>query len=89
MTGPAKQKRAPAKSAPQKLPVHETYRFSLFVQAFNGRRAAIRRCAACDSHITNRNLGGNDGRSALSGPVWCLRCADYPRQRLLPLGRTL
>ncbi len=25
-------------------------------------------------------------RSALTAPVWCLDCADYPRQLLLNLG---
>ena len=57
-----------------KLPI--PYRFLLFPQVFSRRRAATRRCVACGSRVTNRNLGGNDGRSALSGPVWCLSCAD-------------
>jgi hypothetical protein len=52
------------------------YRFSIFPQVFIRRRAATRRCVSCNCRITDRNLGGNDGRSTLSGPVWCLRCAD-------------
>jgi len=64
------------------------YRFSIFLQAFSCRRAATPRCTACNSTINNRNLGGNSGRSALSGPVWCLRCADHPQQLLLALGAT-
>ena len=67
-----------------KLPT--AYRFSLFPRAFSRRRAVIRRGVSCDSRISNRNLGGNDGRSALTGPVWCLRCADFPQQFLLTLG---
>jgi hypothetical protein len=47
---------------------------------------SIRRCVACDSRVTNRNLGGSDGNSALTGPVWCLSCADHARQLLLSLG---
>jgi hypothetical protein len=57
------------------------------LQAFAGR-ARVRHCVACDSPVRNKNLGGNDGRSALAGPVWCLRCADYPQQLLLALGAT-
>jgi hypothetical protein len=39
-------------------------------------KVPARRCVSCNSRITNRNLGGNDGKSALSGLVWCLSCAD-------------
>ena len=59
------------------------YRVLAFLQP---RRPIVRRCVSCDSRITNRNLGGNDGRSALTGLVWCLRCADYSQQLLLALG---
>ena len=86
--GPLETKRAPSKSELQKLQLRETHRFPQLVQAFNGRRAAIRRCTACDSRMTKRNLGGNDGRSALTGSVYCLRCADFPEQRLLAVGGT-
>ena len=70
-----------------KLPT--PYHVSLFPQVFSRRRAAIRRCVSCDSRVTNLNLGGYGDRSALTGPIWCLRCADYPPQLLLTLGGTL
>lgn len=69
-----------------KLGLRTTYRFSLFQQVFSRRRAATRRCVSCDSPITNRSLGGYDGRSALSGPVWCLQYSDFPSQRVLRFG---
>ena len=40
---------------------------------------ALRRCVVCGAHVTNQNLGGYDGRSALSGDLWCLSCADGRR----------
>jgi hypothetical protein len=55
------------------------------LQAF-AARSRDRRCVACEKPVTNTNLGGNDGRSALTAPVWCLRCADYPQQLLLRFG---
>ncbi len=82
---PAKKKRAPAKSALRNAELLVACGVFWFLQP---RKAAMRRCAACNSRVTNRNLGGNDGRSALTGTVWCLRCADYPQQRLLALGGT-
>jgi hypothetical protein len=33
-----------------------------------------RRCICCGKRISNRSLGGYDGHSALTGPLWCLRC---------------
>jgi hypothetical protein len=56
------------------------------LQAFAVGKANTRRCVACDSRVTNRSLGGNDGRSALTGPIWCLDCADYARQLVLNFG---
>jgi len=70
-----------------KLNLHTGYHFPLLLQAFAGQ-ARLRHCVACDSPVRNKNLGGNDGRSALTGLVWCLRCADYPQQLLLALGGT-
>ena len=67
------------------LQLPTVYRCSVFQQVFSGRRAAARRCVACDSRVTNRNLGGSSRRSALSGELWCLACADYPEQLLLAL----
>jgi hypothetical protein len=62
------------------------YRFSLAPQVFSHRKEAIRHCVSCDSRVTNRTLGGNSGRSALTGLLWCLQSADYPRQLLLNFG---
>ena len=45
-----------------------------------------RRCVCCRRRISNRSLGGYSGRSALSGSLFCYRCADLPPQLLLPLG---
>jgi hypothetical protein len=69
-----------------KLKLQTTYCFLRLAQVGS---AVIRRCVSCDSRVTNQNLGGNDGRSALSGPVWCVQCADYPQQLLLTIGGTL
>jgi hypothetical protein len=44
-----------------------------------------RRCVCCGCRISNRTLGGHDGRP-MSGRVWCYRCADNPAQLLLRLG---
>jgi hypothetical protein len=38
-----------------------------------------RHCVACRVPVSNSNLGGWDGRSALTGDLYCLRCADYER----------
>jgi len=51
------------------------------------RRKHRRACVACGSAVTNRNLGGFDGRSALSGHLWCEDCADSPRQLVLRVER--
>jgi hypothetical protein len=40
-----------------------------------------RRCMVCQTKVSNRNLGGHDGNSALCGPLFCLRCADEPIKR--------
>ena len=45
------------------------------------------RCCVCwGVVVTNRSLGGFDGRSALSGRLWCYHCADGFPPLLLPLG---
>jgi hypothetical protein len=64
------------------------YRFLVALQAFSARKGAIRRCVSCDSRVTNRSLGGNSGPSALTGLLWCLQCADYPRQLVLNFGES-
>jgi hypothetical protein len=43
----------------------------------------IERCAACSRGVKNRNLGGFFGRSAITGPLLCVTCADQPPQPLL------
>jgi hypothetical protein len=48
--------------------------------------ATPRYCAACGTEVTNRNLGGHDGRP-LSGSLWCLRCEDRPLRRVLFFDR--
>lgn len=47
----------------------------------------VRQCVVSGSRVTNRSLGGFNGGSALSGPLWCYDCADYPQQLLLALGK--
>ncbi len=39
-----------------------------------------RRCVICGTPVTNSNLGGYDGRGALSGKLYCLQCADLPKR---------
>jgi hypothetical protein len=78
--GPPKAKRAPAKSALPKLRLRRAYCVCSFLQ---GRRMALRRCVSCDTPVTDRNLGGFDGRSALTGSLWCYQCADYALQLIL------
>ena len=85
MTGAPKERGGlPTALKVAKLPT--PYPFSLFPQVLNRRRAATRRCVSCHSGVTNRNVGGNDGRSALTGPIWCLDCADHARQLVLNFG---
>jgi hypothetical protein len=43
-------------------------------------------CVCCARRISNRVLGGYSGRSALTGLLWCLSCADYASQLLLRFG---
>ena len=45
-----------------------------------------RPCSVCAIPVNNQNLGGYNGRSALSGFLYCERCADSPPQRLLSFG---
>lgn len=35
-----------------------------------------RRCSVCRARVDNYNLRGYSGRSALTGVLYCLRCAD-------------
>jgi hypothetical protein len=45
-------------------------------QKFFTPETELRRCVVCNAEVTNRNLGGYDGRSALTGNLYCLACAD-------------
>lgn len=63
--------------------IKTAYRLLLLLQA---RQSLARRCVCCNCRVTNRNLGGCSGRTALTGPVWCLECADFPRQLLFNFG---
>jgi hypothetical protein len=36
----------------------------------------LRPCVSCGVLVGNLNLGGYNGRSALSGKLFCLKCAD-------------
>lgn len=58
-----------------------------FLQAVGNRRARQRRCVSCGRFVGNSNLGGHARPSALSDPLWCYDCADYPRQHALDFGR--
>jgi hypothetical protein len=75
MIGPQKEKRGVG-TVLKTAQLRSRYRSIVFPQLFRGRSLPLRRCVVCDSRVTNGNLGGNEGRSPLSGPVWCLRCAD-------------
>ena len=85
MNGLRKKKRGPCATAFHNVELARACHFWSKTQLVS-RRKQRRECVACGSAVTNRNLGGNGGRSALTGPVWCLRCADYPRQLVLNFG---
>jgi hypothetical protein len=87
MTGPPKEKRGVG-TALKTAELSTRYRFIVFTQLFRSPILPIRRCVACDSRVTNRNLGGNSGRSALTGNLWCWRCADHPRQLVFSFGES-
>jgi hypothetical protein len=40
------------------------------------RRLHLRYCAQCGERVTNRNVGGFEGKSALTGQLYCDLCAD-------------
>src|SRR4029453_110096 len=68
-----------------------TYALALLRQVKASRRAPARplvsrRCISCNCRVSNSNLGGRSGRSALSSPLWCYRGADYARQLVLVFG---
>lgn len=39
-----------------------------------------RRCLICGERVTNKNLGGHNGRSALTGGLFCEAHADGPNR---------
>ena len=88
MSPPAKKKRRPAKTALSNVKLQGSYHWALLLQVFRPT-PATRRCVACDVRVTNSNLGGADGKSALSGPLWCRLCADLPGQLLLNFNRAV
>jgi hypothetical protein len=65
-----------------KLRLAPAYRFLPQAQLHR----AVRQCVACGARVANRSLGGCSGRSALTGPVWCVNCADFACQLVLPFG---
>lgn len=40
------------------------------------RRLYLRYCAKCGERVTNANVGGYEGKSALTGRLYCDLCAD-------------
>ena len=82
---PKRRERRLCRTTLRKLLLRRGYHFSLALQPFT-ERSRVRHCVACGSRVRNKNLGGNGGRSALTGPVWCLDCADFSRQLTLSLG---
>jgi hypothetical protein len=40
------------------------------------RQLHLRFCVGCGTRVTNKNVGGFTGRSALTGRLFCLDCAD-------------
>ena len=45
-------------------------------QKFFVPETELRRCVVCGCAVSNKNLGGFNGRSALTGDLFCLSCAD-------------
>jgi hypothetical protein len=86
MNEPPKKKGGLYQTALHNVELTRAYRFSSKTQLVS-RRKQRRSCLACGSTVTNRNLGGHNGRSALSSNLWCERCADFPQQLVLSLWR--
>jgi hypothetical protein len=40
------------------------------------RQLHWRYCARCGERVTNANVGGYEGKSALTGRLFCLNCVD-------------
>jgi hypothetical protein len=80
-----------AEAAMRQLQARGILLSSVFVIAFDKSRATLvrerataqviplpglRPCAQCGVFVGNLNLGGYDGRSAMTGKLFCLKCAD-------------
>jgi hypothetical protein len=65
----------PSTSTPKATQLLQTYLLSLCLQLGD------RRCVGCGEPVDNTNLGGHARKSALSGLLWCLRCADGLERR--------
>jgi hypothetical protein len=93
MKSPPKTKRGPAKTALQTdSKLARYYRARRSFQASINKRSRRghndrRQCVCCGTRVSNRNLGGYCGRSAMTGPLYCFRCADWLPQLLLNFGR--
>ena len=73
-------------AAPKTNRVKGAYQFPHFLQPLsNGTNGEVKfcdpfhqqdemRCVCCRKRISNRSLGGFDGKSAMSGRLWCLSC---------------
>ena len=85
MSALRKEKRGLCRTAFQYVELQRGYHFCPLLQAFR-RKKPVRKCVGCDVRVTNRNLGGFDGQSALSGCLWCERCADFAPQSVLDLS---
>ena len=73
---PPNSEAAPARAATQKQNKLQKENDTCLAQAQIIPFQGVRPCAACGVFVGNINLGGHDGRSALSGRLFCLKCAD-------------
>ena len=73
VNAPPEKKRAPGRLAASASAL-QNYKFPARAQIipFPG----LRPCALCGVFVGNTNLGGYNGRSALTGSLFCLKCAD-------------
>jgi hypothetical protein len=85
MNAPAPPKRENRARAGRGFPKLQQWITYLVIRLSQIGTPRIRRCVCCNTHITNINLGGNNGRSPLTGDLYCLGCADFPTQQLLRL----
>jgi len=61
---PQKRKRRPAETALPNVELQGSYHRALLLQTFRPT-PATRGCVACNLRVTNSNLGGSDGNSAV------------------------